>query len=642
MFKNVRPGHQPCGITLSMDKVTSNGHLCYLTATDEIAGLCEHAMEELSSVKMGKDLHVARAIRQAIWDGKVHVGQEIFVAAFTQNDEMDYGAWPVLLMPTCKQDSFWDAALIMEMLHQAWKISPFSEALHGTIWLIASDSNPKWHPALYLHCMIQELTPADPLHQYVGKLCGMNLYTGLDGMTQDLDVKHDLKSKHIDLVSVKLLVLMTCLTDVDWSDNPIYSLLKPDSSIVDAIHTQLSPKDPQDIPRAIKLLRLIAKLQCKVFLCLLGDDVLKVLFGHVWMIGAHSPNFNAEEMRNQVGSALRLDAIFKKYSKWESRPQQLKFKCSWNVDHLSPRQWRGELRASTCDLHACWEDGVHQAEIVLAQHGYSINFEQVFQDWHLWGVDLMRPKGGKYPGISVEVDRSLVQETLQMETREDIELNLEYGFQQFNAKVALDTELLSTNSTHYPPHKIWMEIESGKYTHKKTILCYLLNSGLDIEDGKSSDCLLRVHYFSDGQSDWDQSKLDHPVSDPSTFQLGSLYATLVSIDQTKVATAILQCTLLKSGSEYLNHVSLDEISLHDSAYEVSGQILSFIPLPGSTDADKILSEELDIIPGYMDTTWIMMEDNLNEIEKVLAQHVHENNDLRQKIPIFGPTYIAQV
>lgn len=53
---------------------------------------------------------------------------------------------------------------------------------------------------------------------------------------------------------------LECLTDVDWSDNPIYSLLKPDSSIVDVIHTLLSPKDPQDIPRAIKLLRLIAKL----------------------------------------------------------------------------------------------------------------------------------------------------------------------------------------------------------------------------------------------------------------------------------------------------------------------------------------------------------------------------------------------
>jgi hypothetical protein len=54
----------------------------------------------------------------------------------------------------------------------------------------------------------------------------------------------------------------------------------------------------------------------KVFLCLLGDDVLKVLFGRVRMIGAHSPNVNAGEMQNRVGSALRLDAIFEKYPKW--------------------------------------------------------------------------------------------------------------------------------------------------------------------------------------------------------------------------------------------------------------------------------------------------------------------------------------
>jgi hypothetical protein len=104
------------------------------------------------------------------------------------------------LMPTCKRGSFRDAALIMEMLRQAWKISPFGEALHGAIWSIASDGDPKRRPALYLHCMIQELTPADPLHQYVGNLRGMNLWTGLDGMTQDLDVKHDLKRRCIDLV----------------------------------------------------------------------------------------------------------------------------------------------------------------------------------------------------------------------------------------------------------------------------------------------------------------------------------------------------------------------------------------------------------------------------------------------------------
>ena len=51
------------------------------------------------------------------------------------------------------------------------------------------------------------------------------------------------------------------LTDVDWSENSIYSLLNPSSSSSDAIQALLSPKDPQDVPRAIKLLKLIAKLR---------------------------------------------------------------------------------------------------------------------------------------------------------------------------------------------------------------------------------------------------------------------------------------------------------------------------------------------------------------------------------------------
>ena len=164
-------------------------------ATNEIAGLCEHATNELASIKMGESLEVAYAITQAIHKQKVHIGQEILVAAFARNYNTDYSTWPVLLMPTCKKGTFRDAALIMEMLRQAWKISPYGEALHGAIWSIASGGDPKRRPTLYLHCMVRELTPADDLYQYVGKLQGMNLYTGIDGMMQDLDIKHDLKHK---------------------------------------------------------------------------------------------------------------------------------------------------------------------------------------------------------------------------------------------------------------------------------------------------------------------------------------------------------------------------------------------------------------------------------------------------------------
>jgi hypothetical protein len=103
----------------------------------------------------------------------------------------------VLILPTCKRGSFEDAALILEMLRQAWKMSPFGEARFGEMWSLASDGDPKRRPALYLHCMIREITPKDILFQHVGFLLGLNLWTGSGFETQDLDWKHCFKSKRI-------------------------------------------------------------------------------------------------------------------------------------------------------------------------------------------------------------------------------------------------------------------------------------------------------------------------------------------------------------------------------------------------------------------------------------------------------------
>ncbi|KAF8867766.1 hypothetical protein CPB84DRAFT_1698363, partial [Gymnopilus junonius] len=370
------------------------------------------------SVKMGKNLDVVRAVTRAIRDGKVHIGQEVFVAAIARNDNTDYGAKPVLLIPTCKKGSYRDSALIIEMIRQAWKLSPYGEALYGRLWSIASDGDPKRRPALYQHCMQHELKEGDELFEYVGQLPGCNLWTGSGGETQDLDFKHDMKrickcictreGLLVDNVVVNkslLAVWLERLTDVDWSENTIYSLLNPDpsASMIQRINALLSPKDMQDVPRAIKLLSLTADLrnldpsdfdpsesnthraisllgemlealvqpfvnpdftisqqitslvkfahvscalflkhetdfmpqhlysdlQCmvrtaiyrvahtmildpgrKVLLCLLGDDVLEILFGRARMIGGHSPNVDVDELRTRFGSALRLDAIF--------------------------------------------------------------------------------------------------------------------------------------------------------------------------------------------------------------------------------------------------------------------------------------------------------------------------------------------
>ncbi|KAJ6600112.1 hypothetical protein B0H10DRAFT_1824973, partial [Mycena sp. CBHHK59/15] len=45
----------------------------------------------------------------------------------------------------------------------------------------------------------------------------------------------------------------------------------------------------------------------KVFICLLGDDVLEALFGRSRMIGRHSPNCSLIELRDRFASAMTLD-----------------------------------------------------------------------------------------------------------------------------------------------------------------------------------------------------------------------------------------------------------------------------------------------------------------------------------------------
>lgn len=195
MFKDVGPEHTKTGITLSMDEIASDGRLCYFPETDEIVGLCEHSVKEMCSHKMGKNLDIMNAVRRAVQEGTIHVGQEVLVAAFSRNGKTHYGARVVLMLSTCKMGSFKDAALIIQILREAWALSPYGEALHGPILSIASDGDPKRRPALYLHCMVRELKPDDNLNlfRHVGKLTGFNLWTGSHGETQDLDYKHNMK-----------------------------------------------------------------------------------------------------------------------------------------------------------------------------------------------------------------------------------------------------------------------------------------------------------------------------------------------------------------------------------------------------------------------------------------------------------------
>ncbi|KAJ7681305.1 hypothetical protein B0H17DRAFT_943220, partial [Mycena rosella] len=261
LFRDIDPGeYGRVGHTLSQDEIAGDGRLCYLPETDEIGGLCEHATSRLKSFKMGSDLTSVEATVKAIRAGEIHVGKEFSVAAFSRHAPSNYSAKPVLLMPTCKKGSWQSSAEILQKLIHAWKLSPFGEAKHGPLQSIASDGDGRRRAVLYLVCMHRHLSRDDPLHKYLSELVGLNLYTGDGGLTMDFDYKHLFKrlctllcSKEGMLVNsviinkTLLAQWLEKLSGHDWSD--------------ESIHALLNPKDPQDVPWAVKLLCLVADLR---------------------------------------------------------------------------------------------------------------------------------------------------------------------------------------------------------------------------------------------------------------------------------------------------------------------------------------------------------------------------------------------
>ncbi|KAJ7724506.1 hypothetical protein B0H16DRAFT_1736694 [Mycena metata] len=150
LFKDNEIGeHDKVIHTLCQDKIAGDGRLCYLDDTDAIAGLCEHANAELETFRMGSNLTTIHAAVKAVREGRVHVGKEYSVAVFARHAPTDYGAKPVLLMPTCKHGSWQTAALNLQKLLSAWKLSPYGEIMHGSVKNIASDGASDRRRALY-------------------------------------------------------------------------------------------------------------------------------------------------------------------------------------------------------------------------------------------------------------------------------------------------------------------------------------------------------------------------------------------------------------------------------------------------------------------------------------------------------------
>ncbi|KAL1703295.1 hypothetical protein EV121DRAFT_208304, partial [Schizophyllum commune] len=252
------------GVSLGIDETAGQGSPCYLPNTDELGGMClEHfaqLLAESGSAALGEHLTDAMAIAQAVREGKVHVGKEFTCAAISVLSEEGYSAKPIHLSATCKQGDVCHSARLLLSCIEAWKRSEWGESYVGPLWAISSDGDATRRAAMYMICMEKELSMDSGLYQRLHRCQGLNLFVGEGDITMDFDYRHIWKrictllcskegmlANEITVNKQLLAVWLPKLTQYDWSDV--------------SIHALLNPKDPQDVPRAVMLLKRVAELR---------------------------------------------------------------------------------------------------------------------------------------------------------------------------------------------------------------------------------------------------------------------------------------------------------------------------------------------------------------------------------------------
>ncbi|EEB89398.1 hypothetical protein MPER_12506 [Moniliophthora perniciosa FA553] len=178
-----RPGF----VVLSWDEIAIEQRAEYLPETDEIVGGCMEHIGSVKSVAVGTDTSTIEAFAVAIRSGKVDLGHEATVGAVHCHRRRNYGTNPVYLAATCKKRGWRHCVKEIQTTMEAWKLSPFGESLNGPIMTIASDGDSTRRAALFMLLRQKQLSPDDLLLEYLGALCGLNLYTGKNGEIMDFD-----------------------------------------------------------------------------------------------------------------------------------------------------------------------------------------------------------------------------------------------------------------------------------------------------------------------------------------------------------------------------------------------------------------------------------------------------------------------
>jgi hypothetical protein len=315
------------------------------------------------------------------------------------------------------------------------------------------------------------------------------------------------------------------------------------------------------------------------YLFQVGDDPLERLFGKLRMLGGHNSAMNYAQAIDRLGHACDLQGAFMRNPDLEQGERRLSMSRSEGVDHLTMKSWTADLTAGSCHAAAAWGAGRDAALAILkktsvpAEH---YDYDTLFSDVD---VDMLRPwRGGKYPGIETDADRSVITPALpspsppsEPEPQDPDEDDQGDGVtfeESIPADVAPELELPSGRGITPDDY---LNV-NGKWVHKQRI-CRLVISK-DFEP-KSIVRLLRVRGHTNvNAKPRDDTNIDPAVLlGPNTFIVGDPVLTLLRTE-TKVSLAVLRTTAIHQDGVSRSSILTSTIQNPAAKVKLTGQVLS--------------------------------------------------------------------
>lgn len=284
------------------------------------------------------------------------------------------------------------------------------------------------------------------------------------------------------------------------------------------------------------------------FIILLGTDGLEKVFGKVRTMVGSDTNVDMLQLGNRVDGAVQCVKVLELHPEWGGQARRLNLKSlkemeekiTAELDHLSPRSWKGDVHHRDIVLFTCWSEGERMAAETLRKAGLDVPFEYMKETG---GFDILCPLGGGKIVLKSGPLSDEEQEEEEEETARDVEVGTDGSLVDSEGQeggglrlpdlddladvdAAVDIE---TGLPKYQPRVI-IDASNPKGLHKASVLRHYSNP---LVTPISKDRLLRVR---------DTQQFDEPEMSPS------LRAALSSSEDKFLAVEDPALTLVRCGN----------------------------------------------------------------------------------------------